>query len=471
MSNQIQPLDTDTIVAIATPPGNGGVGVLRLSGPLSTHIGRTLANRETLTPRFAHYCLFRDNQQRLIDSGLLLFFPAPHSFTGEDVVEVQGHGGQMVMNLLLTRCIELGAREARAGEFSERAYLNDKIDLAQAEAIADLINAQTETAARQAQASLRGAFSEQVTTLADELLSLRVFVEAAIDFPEEEIDFLTEGSVAKRLALILQTGSELRRQAQQGVIYSHGATVVLAGKPNAGKSSLMNALAGDQIAIVTPKAGTTRDIVKEHINLAGIPIRLTDTAGLRESADIVEQEGVKRAKQAISTADLTLLVIDDSDNDYPQKELLEELGATSHVITAINKIDLTGRMAGLIEAPTIPSTEHNSSTNGHHQPLTVALSTHNGDGLDALKSAILSALGISNDAPTSLFSARERHVKALDATLQTLSDAEEQFLTSGAGELLAEDLKRAHDQLASITGTVTSDALLGEIFSTFCIGK
>ena len=471
MIHRHQPLDNDTIVAIATPPGNGGIGVLRLSGPLSRYIGQTLSGRETLSPRLAHYCYFRDGEQQLIDNGLLLFFPTPHSFTGEDVVELQGHGGHMVMNLLLNRCIQLGAREARAGEFSERAFLNDKLDLIQAEAIADLINAQTETAARQAQASLQGVFSEQVTLLARELLSLRVFVEAAIDFPEEEIDFLTEGSVAKRLTQILKTGSNLRKQAQQGVIYSHGATVVLAGKPNAGKSSLMNALAEDQVAIVTPQAGTTRDIVKEHINLAGIPIKLTDTAGLRESADIIEQEGVKRAIQAIGHADLTLLVIDDADSDYSAKQLLDEVGVATNVITVINKIDLTGREPGIIDATSISNSPRNPSIISPPQLPAVALSTQSGDGLDALKIAILDALGISSDGATSLFSARERHVKALDAALATLAAAETQFLASGAGELLAEDLKRAHDQLAAITGKVTSDALLGEIFSTFCIGK
>ncbi len=471
MSLRHQPLDNDTIVAIATPPGNGGVGVLRLSGPLSYYIGQALSGREILSPRFAHYCNFRDDEQQLIDNGLLLFFPTPHSFTGEDVVEVQGHGGHMVMNLLLNRCIQLGAREARAGEFSERAFLNDKLDLVQAEAIADLINAQTETAARQAQASLQGAFSEQVTLLAAELLSLRVFVEAAIDFPEEEIDFLTEGSVAKRLSHILKTGSNLRKQAQQGVIYSHGATVVLAGKPNAGKSSLMNALAEDQVAIVTPQAGTTRDIVKEHINIAGIPIKLTDTAGLRESADIIEQEGVKRARQAIGHADLTLLVIDDANHDYSAKQLLDEVGVATSVITVINKIDLTGREPGVIDAASITDSPSNPSTISQLQLPAVALSTQSGEGLEALKVTILDALGVGSDGATSLFSARERHVKALDATLATLAVAETQFLTSGAGELLAEDLKRTHDQLAAITGKVTSDALLGEIFSTFCIGK
>ena len=454
MNELNQPLDTDTIVAIATPSGTGGVGVLRLSGPLSRVIGQTLSNRQQLTARYAHYGHFFDGRQLVIDDGLVLFFPAPHSFTGEDVVEIQGHGGPLVLGLLLKRCIELGAREARPGEFSERAFLNDKLDLVQAEAIADLINAQTEATARQAQASLQGAFSAQITELATQLLQLRIFVEAAIDFPEEEIDFLSDGKVATRLSDILATGRNLRATARQGVIYRHGATVVLAGKPNAGKSSLMNLLAGDQIAIVTDQPGTTRDVVREHININGVPVRLTDTAGLRESADIIEQEGVKRAKQAIMHADITLHVIDDA-SDEP----VEDLGNTANIVTVLNKIDLTGRPPGVTK--TLPE----------GSPACVALSTRTGDGLDTLKMILLETLGVTGSQSESLFSARERHITAMDAALNTLTNAQAQFLMSGAGELLAEDLRRAHDQLGSITGNVTSDALLGEIFSAFCVGK
>jgi len=452
--SQQQSLDTDTIVAIATPNGTGGVGILRLSGPLSRNIGLTLTNRQKLSARYAHYCDFLDEQNRVIDSGLLIFFPGPASFTGEDVVEIHGHGGQLVLTLLLRRCLTLGAREARAGEFSERAFLNDKLDLVQAEAIADLISASTETSARQAQASLRGDFSEKVTLLAQQLLELRIYVEAAIDFPEEEIDFLSDGKVASQLDNILQTGLNLRETARQGVIYRHGATVVLAGKPNAGKSSLMNVLAGDQVAIVTDQPGTTRDIVREQININGVPIRLTDTAGLRDSGDIIEQEGVKRAKQAITHADITLHVIDDSCTDPT-----EVLSGQTNIITVLNKIDITGRTPGLCK----PSPKSGAPC--------VALSTKNGEGIQELKTVLLETLGITQSQTTSLFSARERHITAMDNALTTLSEAHSQFIASGAGELLAEDLRLAHDQLASITGKVTSDALLGEIFSTFCIGK
>jgi tRNA modification GTPase len=454
MSQHQQTLDIDTIVAIATPSGTGGVGVIRLSGPLSHTIGLALSKRERLTPRFAHYCDFLDAQQQVIDSGLLLFFPGPKSFTGEDVVEIQGHGGQVVIGLLLQRCLALGAREARPGEFSERAFLNDKLDLIQAEALADLIHAQTEATARQAQASLRGTFSKQVAALAEKMLQLRIYVEAAIDFPEEEIDFLSDGNVAEQLNVILALGAELRGAARQGVIYRHGATVVLAGKPNAGKSSLMNVLAEDQIAIVTDQPGTTRDVVREHINIAGVPLRLTDTAGLRESSDVIEQEGVKRAKQAIQHADIVLHVIDDAD-----ESATFDTDPHTHLVTVLNKIDLTGRTAGLVDHP-----------NANTTPC-VAISTYNGAGIDDLKKVLLKTLGINDHQTDSLFSARERHITAIDNALSTLEAAQTQFLASGAGELLAEDLRFAHEQLASITGKITSDALLGEIFSSFCIGK
>lgn len=445
-----QALDGDTIAAIATAPGRGGIGVIRLSGPKALDIGKALTGQTSFTPRLAHYARFVDSDTSVLDDGLLLFFPGPHSFTGEDVVEIQGHGGPVVLNLLLQRCFALGARQARPGEFSERAFLNDKLDLVQAEAIADLINAQTQTAARQARASLSGTFSDAINELATAMVGLRVYVEAAIDFPEEEIDFLSEGHVSQRLALILEQGRQLRHSARQGALIRNGATVVLAGRPNAGKSSLLNTLAGDQIAIVTDQPGTTRDVLREHIELEGVPIYLTDTAGLRESDDHIEQEGVRRAHSAMAKADLIVHLIDDSSSEPEQTLTIE-----GPVLRVLNKIDLTGRQPGREHAETVP---------------TVAISTRTGEGLPSLKETLLMMIGLETGSDT-VFSARERHLTALDDTLAILTEAEQQFLASGAGELLAEDLRQAHNTLGEITGKMSSDELLGEIFSSFCIGK
>lgn len=454
----LRPIDTDTIAAIATAPGRGGIGVIRLSGNQSQAIAAALTGRSTFKPRYAHYCRFMAEDDSVIDDGLTLYFPAPGSFTGEDVIELQGHGGPVVLAMLLERCLNLGARQARAGEFSERAYLNDKLDLVQAEAISDLINAQTQSAARQAQASLRGTFSKSVGQIAQELLQLRMFVEAAIDFPEEEIDFLAEGSVAGRLTEILNQARTLRRSAKQGAIFRSGATVVLAGKPNAGKSSLLNQLAGDAIAIVTDQPGTTRDVVREYIELDGVPLRITDTAGLRTSSDAIEQEGIRRAHKAIAEADLTLELIDDAALEAEQEREHESISATGPHLRVFTKIDLSGREAGFGASSKIAATP------------SVAISNATGAGIAELKQAILEAIGLESGAE-SLFSARERHLTALDRTLDTLSTAETQFLASGAGELLAEDLRLAHDHLGDITGKVTNDEVLGEIFSSFCIGK
>jgi tRNA modification GTPase len=452
----------DTIAAIATAPGRGGIGVIRLSGDDAQTIALALTHRRTLTPRYAHYTSFHDDH-RVIDDGIAIFFPGPHSFTGEDVVELQGHGGPVILQLLLRRCFDLGARQARAGEFSERAFLNDKLDLVQAEAIADLINAQTATAARQAQASLRGTFSDAIDDVREQLVSLRKYVEAAIDFPEEEIDFLSEGRVTQQLNTLLNTAKTLRANAKQGAIFRSGATVVLAGRPNAGKSSLLNALAEDQVAIVTDVPGTTRDVVRQHVEVDGVALHLTDTAGLRESDDAIEQEGIKRAQKAISEADLTIHLIDDND---PHAHAIE-LPATNNLLTVLTKIDLSGRPGGVI------SSESSSETASNDAPAVapaVAISSKTGAGLSELKKTILTMIGIDG-ADDTLFSARERHLLALDLCLTTLEQAKQQFLSSGAGELLAEDLRRAHDQLGDITGRMTSDELLGEIFSSFCIGK
>ena len=444
-------LDNDTIVAIASGAGPGGVGVVRLSGPRAESIALTLSQRQSLTPRVAHYSQFVDNQKNPIDDGILLFFPAPASFTGEDVVECQIHGSRITLSQLVSACIDLGARQARPGEFSERAFLNDKIDLVQAEAIADLINAQTSAAARQARASLTGEFSEVIKALAEEMVALRVFIEAAIDFPEEEIDFLSDGKVLERLANICQQTNDTLAIATQGKLYQEGATVVLAGAPNAGKSSLLNVLAKESIAIVTEHAGTTRDILTARVNLNGIPVLLTDTAGLRETNDDVELEGVRRAKFAIDDADLILHVIDDTVLNPDSDPLFFE-GTCCKVF---NKVDLSQRPAGATK-----------NENG----VSVAISTKTGDGIDALKNIITSLLGVSADAP-SVFSARQRHLNVLNAVEEMLDGARVSFAQTGAGELLAEDLRRAHDELGQITGRLTTDDLLGEIFSSFCIGK
>ena len=456
----------DTIAAIATAPGRGGIGVIRLSGNDAKTIALALTHRRKLTPRYAHYTSFHDDH-RVIDDGIAIFFPGPQSFTGEDVVELQGHGGPVILQLLLRRCFDLGARQARAGEFSERAFLNDKLDLVQAEAIADLINAQTATAARQAQASLRGTFSDAIGDVREQLVSLRKYVEAAIDFPEEEIDFLSEGRVTQQLNTLLNTAKTLRANAKQGAIFRSGASVVLAGRPNAGKSSLLNALAEDQVAIVTDVPGTTRDVVRQHVEIDGVALHLTDTAGLRESDDAIEQEGIKRAQKAISEADLTIHLIDDND---PHVRAIE-LPATNNILTVLTKIDLSGRPGGVISSESSSETTSNGAASGALAIApAVAISSKTGAGLSELKKTILTMIGIDGAGDT-LFSARERHLLALDLCLTTLEQAEQQFLSSGAGELLAEDLRRAHDQLGEITGRMTSDELLGEIFSSFCIGK
>lgn len=445
---------SDTIAAVATAAGRGGIGVIRISGPKAHTLAQTLTGKTSLSPRKAYYTDFTDASGEAIDSGLTLYFPAPHSFTGEDVIELQGHGSPIALDSLLRRCFELGARQARPGEFSERAFLNDKLDLVQAEAIADLINAQTETAARLAQLSLRGDFSRDVHKLADHLLRLRVYVEAAIDFPEEEIDFLSDGHVQEQLRYGIALGTTIRDQAQQGLIYQTGATVVLVGQPNAGKSSLLNNLAGDALAIVTNVPGTTRDLIREHINIAGVPIHLIDTAGLRQSDDVIEQEGIRRAQLAMIDADLVLHLCDD--NSPSSAADAERLGIThNNVITVLTKVDQSGRPASTQEAP---------------PQRTVAISNTTGEGLTALKTTLLHFLGVQ-ETTHSPYSARERHLTALTTTLALLKEANTQFLATGAGELLAEDLRRAHVELGHITGVTSSDDLLGEIFSSFCIGK
>lgn len=450
----------DTIVAIATAQGRGGVGIVRLSGPKAAPIGRQIANRE-LKPRHAHYGAFRDANSSAIDEGLTLYFPGPHSFTGEDVVELQGHGGPVVLDMLLRRCLELGARLARPGEFSERAFLNDKLDLAQAEAIADLIEASSEQAARNALRSLQGAFSQRVESLTEKLIQLRIQVEAAIDFPEEEIDFLADGHILALLEGVREELAAVLREAGQGALLRDGMTVVIAGRPNAGKSSLLNALAGREAAIVTDIAGTTRDVLREHIHIDGMPLHVIDTAGLRNTSDQVEQIGVQRALKAIGEADRVLLVVDSSAAEATDPFALwpefTDSQPDPHKVTLVrNKADLSGEPISLHE-----------STDGH---VTISLCASSGVGLDLLREHLKACMGFTQTAESS-FSARRRHLQALQQASTSLDHGLRQLTEAGAGELLAEDLRAAQQALGEITGSFSSDDLLGRIFSSFCIGK
>jgi tRNA modification GTPase len=444
----------ETIAAVATPPGRGGVGIVRISGPACSDIARAVVG-QCPKPRYATLAHFQDETGSAIDEGIALFFPGPNSFTGEDVLELQGHGGPVVMDLLLSRILALGARMARPGEFSERAFLNDKLDLVQAEAIADLIEADTAAAARLASRSLQGAFSQQIHALVDGLIQLRTYVEAAIDFPEEEIDFLSDGKVSADLQLIIDKLSAVQESAKMGRLLRDGMHLVIAGQPNAGKSSLLNALAGRESAIVTEVPGTTRDLLREQIQIDGMPLHLVDTAGLRHSEDRVELEGIRRAREEIARADRILWVFDDQTD--PQHDALNRQSLPPGVpLTLIrNKIDLTGVAAGLRETP--DGTE-------------LALSTRNGQGLDALKQHLKACMGYRGEQEGE-FIARRRHVDALERANIHLRTAQAAFLQAGAGELLAEDLRQAQTALGEITGEFSADDLLGEIFSSFCIGK
>lgn len=447
-------LDADTIAAIATAPGKGGVGIVRLSGKQARAIGEAISQK-TLLARTAQYCDFSDSNG-VIDQGIALFFSAPASFTGEDVVELHGHGGPLVLNMLLTACVQHGARLARPGEFSERAYLNDKLDLAQAEAIADLIDASSTQAARNAVNSLQGQFSAAINALVEKLVQLRMYVEAAIDFPEEEIDFLADGKVAAQLSALHAELDNILQNARQGALMREGLHVVIAGKPNAGKSSLLNALAGRDAAIVTDIAGTTRDVLREHIDIDGLPLHIIDTAGLRDSADPVEQEGIRRAWTEIEKADLVLLLVDSSqsaetDPDLLWREVSRHARPPGKTLVVQNKIDTSGLGGGAM-------------------PSLVRVSARTGEGLDALKAALKEKAGLQS-AGEGLFSARTRHVDALLRSQQLLEGAAKRFGASGAGELLAEDLKLAQQYLGEITGQFSSDELLGRIFGSFCIGK
>jgi tRNA modification GTPase len=460
----------DTIAAVATAAGRGGIGILRLSGPRALAIAQRLTGRDRFRPRYAPRAAFLDSAGARLDDGLVLYFPAPHSFTGEDVIECNCHGSPVVLDLLLQAACAAGARPAEPGEFSRRAFLNDKLDLAQAEAIADLIDSASAEAARNAVRSLSGAFSERVHELVEAVTRLRVYVEAAIDFPDEEdVDFLAEGDVAARLADIAERLAAVRESARQGSLLREGLKLVIAGRPNAGKSSLLNALAGEERAIVTAIEGTTRDVLREDILVHGLPLHIVDTAGLRESDDPVEREGIRRALAELASADRVILVVDDSasggvhggaDSAAPRLTDLLPAGVEppppgTPVTRVHNKIDRSGAPAAI-----------RHSEDGTD----IWLSAQSGAGLALLREHLRDSVGLAG-AGESTFSARRRHLDALDRAGTHLEDARAQLAASDAGELVAEDLRYVQACLGEITGKVSSDDLLGEIFSSFCIGK
>ena len=448
--------NNDTIAAVATASGRGGIGIIRVSGPKTQKIIEKLLGSQ-IPARHACFRLFKEDDDTTIDSGLALYFKSPASYTGEDTLELQGHGGPVVLDMLLKRVLALGARLAEPGEFTQRAFLNNKLDLAQAEAVADIIDAGTSAAAVSAQRSLAGAFSQHIDDLQRQLTHLRLYVESAIDFSDEDIDFLAGDELKKIIADLQKAFKKLSETAKQGSLLRDGMTVVLAGKPNAGKSSLLNALAQRDTAIVTEVAGTTRDILTEKIQIDGMPVHIIDTAGLRETSDIIEQEGVKRAKQAILTADQVLLVVDDQESqteDY--LSLLQDVPTTIPVTVIFNKADMTGAEVG--EA---------SSNDGR---TVIRLSAKYGDGLNILTKHLKTLMGF-NPEEKNIFLARRRHLDALARSNKFLNEGIEQLLSYQAGELFAEDLRLAQSALSEITGKMTPDDLLGEIFSSFCIGK
>lgn len=448
----------DTIAAIASATGRAAVGIIRVSGAEVPRLAIALLGSIPV-PRIAQLARFRDADGDTLDQGLALYFPAPASFTGEHVLELQGHGGSQVLDMLLRRLLQLGARLANPGEFSERAFWNGKIDIAQAEAVADLIDASSTAAAKAAVRSLQGEFSARIHALRAQLVELRVQVEAAIDFPDEEIDFLSNPAVKVLLARLFTDFDSVAAAARQGSLLREGLTVVIAGKPNAGKSSLLNRLAGEEVAIVTDQPGTTRDLLRQQITLDGLPLHLVDTAGLRASADAVEVEGIRRAHGAMTRADRVLYILDASRADA--EELLRIgpelalLPADVPVTLVLNKIDLTGEIARAEESGT---------------PAHIYLSARTGEGVDLLRAHLKSTAGFSS-IESGAFAARRRHLDALLRAREFADNAAEALRGCGAMELFAEDLRLAQRALGEITGEFTSDDLLGEIFGSFCIGK
>jgi tRNA modification GTPase len=451
---------TDTIAALATPPGRGGVGILRISGRGAKDVALAVLGKLP-KPRYADYLPFRDTEGSTLDQGIALWFPGPNSFTGEDVLELQGHGGPVILDLLLKRVLALpDVRIARPGEFSERAFLNDKLDLAQAEAIADLIDASSEQAARSAMNSLQGAFSLRIHQLVEALTHLRIYVEAAIDFPDEEIDFLSDGKIEAQLNGVMADLDGVRAEARQGSLLREGMKVVIAGRPNAGKSSLLNELAGREAAIVTDIAGTTRDVLREHIHIDGMPLHIIDTAGLREASDEVERIGIERAWNEIEQADRVLFMVDGTTTAATEPaeiwpEFMARLPSTLPITVVRNKADITGETLGL------------SEVNGHSL---IRLSARTGEGIDLLRDHLKQSMGFTSNMEGG-FLARRRHLQALEQAAQHLVQGKEQLVSAYAGELLAEELRLAQQALSEITGEFTSDDLLGRIFSSFCIGK
>ncbi|ATF75394.1 tRNA uridine-5-carboxymethylaminomethyl(34) synthesis GTPase MnmE [Pasteurella multocida] len=450
----------ETIVAQATAPGRGGIGILRVSGPKAVEVAHAVLGK-CPKPRMADYLPFKDSDGSVLDQGIALYFKAPHSFTGEDVLELQGHGGQVVLDLLLKRILQLeGLRLARPGEFSEQAFLNDKLDLAQAEAIADLIDASSEQAARSALKSLQGEFSNKVNQLVDSVIYLRTYVEAAIDFPDEEIDFLADGKIETHLNDIITQLDHVRSEAKQGSILREGMKVVIAGRPNAGKSSLLNALAGREAAIVTDIAGTTRDVLREHIHIDGMPLHIIDTAGLREATDEVERIGIVRAWSEIEQADRILLMLDSTETDNQdlekvRSEFLTKLPSNIPVTIVRNKADLSGEKEGIVE---------------QHGYTVITLSAKTQQGVSLLREHLKQSMGYQTNMEGG-FLARRRHLEALEQAATHLQQGHVQLTQFYAGELLAEELRRVQNHLSEITGQFTSDDLLGNIFSSFCIGK
>ena len=443
---------TDTIAAIATATGSGGIGVVRVSGPQARTIAQSILG-QCPSARHAAYLPFKEADQSTIDQGIAIYFQAPNSYTGEDVLELQAHGGPALLQILLSRCLALGARQALPGEFTQRACLNEKMDLAQAEAVADVINASTVEAARSAMRSLSGEFSNRIHVLLDRLIELRMYVEACLDFPEEEIDFITQGNVEAKLKNILAELQKIFQQAKQGNLLREGLTVVLVGQPNVGKSSLINQLAGDEVAIVTPIAGTTRDTVKSLIQINGIPLHIIDTAGLRETDDEIEKFGIARTWRALESANIALLLLDATHGITDvEKSILDRLPLDLPKIWVHNKIDLS------LEAPSLKEIDHE---------MHVFISAKKGDGVDLLKAHLLKMAGWQTTSE-GIFMARTRHLESIAKV--------ESFLNVGLqsidqAELVAENLRSAQTELNSITGEFTPDDLLGEIFSKFCIGK